>query len=295
MTTSGGGEATATITTMTLDALFGRCSGYVDNMVGDAESMRHRRVEADNESILSALSDPVGFLCMRWPPASHAQSRLSRRRVALRASILERLGMLQIPTEWVAVSVPTVTVAELLGPSADRLMDHAMGVIGMRGAEEVGRAIGAFLAQEGPADLMAAYWAQQTSHMLLGATNCGPMASYVNRQHATYEAFPVAPAFVRFLTNPPSATIPEADLNGFAVPAYLFQAGTISASRFATGTVVAGGVGRPPVHRDDKKFSAKHNVRRVLSRPTRTVFGISVQVEADSSEVFVKPRTEGRE
>lgn len=65
--------------------------------------------------------------------------------------------------------------------------------------------------------------------------------------------------------------------------------------RVSDGNVVAGGVVRPPVHGDDRKYSAKHNERRVLSRPTRTVFGISVQVEADSSDVFVKPRTEDRE
>lgn len=296
-------QATERTTFMPLGEFFGRMGDAVDNVVGSSQSVNHRRVRCDRDDVLMALDDPIEFILSRWPEARHSRRAISGMSVALRASLLERLGLLTTPNGWSVVPTPTLVVGEAFSEGNE---DPSMVFLAalrerMRYAstETMERALTSFaplMSQRVPADLLAAYWQRYREHFIVAEVANSDIRGFVMSQGLDGLIFGPNIAMAQYLHEPTLVASP--------IAASSLSSATITASPMAYAGMAAEiarlmneriiAMGAPPVPMaPDKKHTAKRAKLSVLLRPTRTVFGIPVQVESDGSEIFVKPRTEG--
>lgn len=295
-----------TFTTMYMGDFFGRMGGVVDNIVGSVDSINHRRIRVDRDTLLGALDDPVGIICSRWQEARSHRRRLEEHTIALRASLLERLGLLSAPGGRPTVSVPTVTVGEAFGNHRDIAVETLIGAFWERNRAytpsqvptRMHESLSSVMSQRVPADLLAGYWHRYREHFLVAQMTDPAIIGFIMTGGLNGLLFGPVESIERYLREPSIATTGQG-----VISAEILSNGSIStsnvsyadvlASVFAQRTddrMMAGAPVQPP---PDKKYTAKHAKLSVLLRPTRTVFGIPVQVESDGSEIFVKPRTEG--
>lgn len=295
-----------TFTSMYLGDFFGRMCGVVDNIVGSADSINHRRIRVDRNSILNALDNPVDVICSHWPAARQQCNRLDEYTIALRASLLERIGLLSLPAARPVVSIPMLSVGDAFGDSGGRATEVLVDAFVRRDVTyarsinliHTRQSIHSVMSQRVPADLLVGYWDRYREHFLVAQMADPSLCNFVITGGLDGLIFGPDPHMERYLREPSIATTGQG-----VISAEILSNGSIStsnvsyadvlASFFAQRTddrMMAGAPIQPP---PDKKYTAKHAKLSVLLRPTRTVFGIPVQVESDGSEIFVKPRTEG--
>lgn len=297
-----------TFTSMCLGDFFGRLGGLVDNIVGSGDSINSRRIRVDRHSLLSALDDPVDSICAHWPQARAQHRRLEEYTIALRASLLERLGLIRVASGRPTVSIPIVTVGDAFGNHRGIAVEALLGAFAERnraypflqGPRGMYESLNSVMSQRVPADLLAGYWHRYREHFLVAQMTDPAIIGFVMTGGLDSLLFGPVGSVERYLREPSIA-----DTGQGVISAEIQSNGSISTSRvsyadvlasvFAQRTddlMMAGAPIQPP---PDTKYTAKRAKLSVLLRPTRTVFGIPVQVESDGGEVFVKPRTEDRE
>lgn len=300
-------ESTARLfTSMYLGDFFGRMGGVVDSIVGSADSINNRRIRVDRHSLLSALDNPVNVICAHWPEARSQHRRLEEYATALRASLLERLGLISTPSGRPTVSVPTITVSEAFGNHRGIAAEALIGAFVERDVayartvdiDSMRRSVGSVMSQLVPADLLAGYWHRYREHFLVAQMTDPAIIGFVMTGGLDGLMFGPVESMERYLREPSIATTGQG-----AISAEVLSNGSISTSQVSYADVLASVfsqrtddsmmAGAPVQPPPDTKYTAKHAKLSVLLRPTRTVFGIPVQVESDGSEIFVKPRTEG--
>lgn len=262
----------ASVTTMALGQFLGVEGDTLGRLLNGVGSIYSVMVRVDRHSLLRALDDPTEFICGAWPTVSVHRRQIRTRAVACRASLLHRLGLLRVPQGVERDAIPTVSVGEAFGSyeAADVLIDGISRLYWPSREPDLGtlsNSIDLWLAQQIPADLLAAYWDRHREHFLVAQFGPGPVRDLVMADRLDGLVFGPGEVYQRYLHGFGTAT--TRSRGSLAHAASLV-------SNAATG-LVSGVQPTTP-----KKIS-------VLLRPTRTVFGQRVQVESDGREIFVKP------